>query len=92
MPLNPVSQSYLGASSIKSDHFFAIEKLSKLNNSQLSSQARRFLSFIQMNLNERTKLTGFEHPSAQLNQYLKLKSVQLNQPFDCFSDAICYKN
>ncbi|MDY6461116.1 hypothetical protein [Acinetobacter faecalis] len=90
--VNPVSESYLGESSIKSDHLSAIEKLSKLNKSQLSNQARRFLSFIQMNLNERTKLTGFEHPSAQLNQYLKLKSVQLNQPFDCFSDAICYKN
>lgn len=92
MPEDPVSNSYFGEVSIKSDHLSAIQKLAKLNNSQLADQARRFLTFIQINQVERKKITHADYSASQLNEYLKLKPVRINQDIDCFSDAICHKH
>lgn len=86
---DPVSDTYLGESSIQSDHLLAIEKLAKLDHSQLSEQARHFLKFIQLPPNVKRNQTGSSQLSSQLSHYLNLKIITFNQYFDCFSDAIC---
>ena len=90
MPEDPVSTSYFGEVSIKSDHLSAIQTLAKLNNSHLAYQARRFLNFIQINQVERKKITHTDYSTSQLNEYLKLEPLHIDQNIDCFSDAICH--
>lgn len=87
---DPVSETYANEAEIKSDHLFAIKKLATLSQSQLSKQARQFLTFIQLNQQQKRAQTGYNSATEQLNKYLNLKSVKINQRLDCFSDGICH--
>lgn len=95
LPDSPVSINFEGAIDIQPSTLSEIEQLATHQNSILAEQARRFLKFINLNSEQRTKITasqvGEVTAQAQLRHYLNLKPIDLMQAQtrSCFTDAIC---
>lgn len=99
LPDSPVSINFESAIDIQPSTLSEIEQLAELKNSVLAEKARRFLKFIDLDYEQRTKITSVAQLSetateAQLRQYLNLKPIDLKklQKGHCFNDAICRSN
>lgn len=99
----PVSEQYSDSSDISAAVWLEIEVLAQQNDSTLAKKAHKFVTYINMTPEQRLekivlpstqleKLKNNPHQLAvaQLNQFLNLKNINLNQQNrDCFSDSIC---
>lgn len=92
---DPVSHDFEGRVEIAPDALAEIEQLANMKNSRLADQARLFLKFIELDSQQKSKLTSNQtdqNPQVliQLSRYLNLKTVDLENRRNCFKDAICY--
>lgn len=103
--IQPVSTRYEDHLDIQISNLMEIEALAKHKNSRLADQARKFLTFIAMNEEQREKdiplsakvmdtASQSEHDLAvaQLAQFLGLTLFPLSEieKRNCFNDAICH--
>lgn len=89
---SPVSIHYEGSFDIQASSLSEIEQIATLENSPLAVKAQRFLQFIQLPNEQRSRVTGqTDSTLEQLQQYLKITAFDFTTrpPRDCFSDAIC---
>lgn len=89
---SPASDSYSNRTSIHIDHLNAIEQLAQNHRSPLSQHAAQYLSFLDMNTEQRDAIPSSKTKSTleqQLASYMTVYDPKHPQNKNCLSDAIC---
>ena len=81
---SPVSGDYSDRLSLQASSLEEIEKLAKLNKSQLANQARQLLNLLDQN-----STTGNRSTEQQVLSAISVHNSSPSYKKDCFSDAVC---
>ena len=81
---SPVSGDYSDRLSLQASSLEEIEKLAKLNKSQLANQARQLLNLLDQN-----SATGNRSTEQQILNAIGVHNSSPSYKKDCFSDAVC---